>query len=97
MNIEPIDLREIDKHTANVYEAVIVSAKRARQINDEYKIEFNAMVGTIIPPSTTEEEGEDIQNPAQLKIALELEHREKPHIKAVNEVVEGKVDFDYKK
>ncbi|HSP88378.1 MAG TPA: DNA-directed RNA polymerase subunit omega [Ignavibacteriaceae bacterium] len=97
MNIEPVDLRAIDKRTANVYEAVIVASKRARQINDEQKIEFNALVGTIVPPATNEEEGEDIQNPAQLKIALELENREKPQIQAIKELLDDKVAYDYKK
>ena len=97
MNIEPIDLRIIDKEAANVYEAVIVSAKRARQINDEQKMEFNALLGTIVPQTTTEEEGEDIQNPAQLKLALELEQREKPQIKAIKELLDGKIDYDFKK
>jgi len=97
MNIEPVDLRVIDKRTANVYEAVIVSSKRARQINDEQKMEFNAMVGTIVPQANTEEEGEDIQNPAQLKIALELETREKPQIQAIKELLNGKIGYDYKK
>ncbi len=96
MNIEPIDLRAIDKEAANVYEAVIVAAKKARQINDEQKMEFNALLGTIIPQTTTEEEGEDIQNPAQLKLALELEGREKPHIKAIKELLDGKVEYDFK-
>ncbi|HZH71667.1 MAG TPA: DNA-directed RNA polymerase subunit omega [Mariniphaga sp.] len=97
MNIEPIELREIDKNAANVYEAVIVAAKRARQINDEQKMEYNALLSTLVPQTTTEEEGEDIQNPAQLKMVLELESREKPHIKAINELLEGKIEFDYKK
>ena len=96
MNIEPVDLRAIDKETANVYEAIIVAAKRARQVNDEQKMEFNALLSTVTPPATGEEEGEDIQNPAQLKIALELENREKPHIEAVNELLDGKVEYEYK-
>ena len=41
MEINPIDLREIDKRAGNVYEGIIVSAKKARQINSENKIEFN--------------------------------------------------------
>jgi DNA-directed RNA polymerase subunit K/omega len=90
-------LRIIDKEAANVYEAVIVSAKRARQINDEQKMEFNALLGTIVPQTTTEEEGEDIQNPAQLKLALELEQREKPQIKAIKELLDGKIGYDFKK
>jgi DNA-directed RNA polymerase subunit K/omega len=97
MNIEPVDLRVIDKRTANVYEAVIVASKRARQINDEQKMEFNALVSTIVPQATTEEEGEDIQNPAQLKIALELENREKPQILAMKELLDNKIGYEYKK
>ena len=95
MNIEPIDLRVIDAKTANVYEACIVSAKRSRQINDEQKMEFNALLSTV-PQSTTEEDNEDIQNPAQLKIALELEIREKPQIQAIKELLDGKIEYEYK-
>lgn len=95
MHINPIDLREIDKRASNVYEAIIVSSKRARQINDENKIEFNALLNTI-PETTADEETEDITNPAQLKIALELEKKNKPHLQALNELLEGKVEFDYK-
>jgi DNA-directed RNA polymerase subunit K/omega len=96
MNIEPVDLREVDKQTANIYEAIIVAAKRARQVNDEQKMEFNALLSTVTPPATGEEEGEDIQNPAQLKIALELEGREKPHIEAVKELLDAKIEYEYK-
>ena len=96
MEINPIDLREIDKKAGNVYEAIIVTSKRARQLNSENKIEFNALLSTI-PEATTDDENEDIDNPAQLKIALEIEQRKKPHLQALNDFLEGKVDFDYKK
>lgn len=95
MHSTPIDLREIDKRASNVYEAVIVSAKRARQINDENKIEFNALLNTI-PETAADEETEDITNPAQLKIALEQEKKKKPHLQALNELLNGKIDFEYK-
>jgi len=96
MEINPIDLREIEKHASNVYEGIIVTAKRARQINSENKIEFNALLSTI-PEATTDDESEDIDNPAQLKIALELEQRNKPHLEALNEFLDGKIDFELKK
>lgn len=95
MHITPVDLREIDKRASNVYEAIIVSSKRARQVNDENKIEFNALLNTI-PETTADEETEDITNPAQLKIALDLEKRDKPHLQALNELLEGKTEFEYK-
>lgn len=96
MEINPIDLREIDKQAGNVYEGIIVSAKKARQINSENKIEFNALLSTI-PESTTDDESEDIDNPAQLKIALQLEQRKKPHLQALNEFLDGNIDFEFKK
>ena len=88
MEISPIDLREIDKRCANVYEAIIVASKRARQINDENKMAFSALVGTIAPPAT-DDDSEDILNPAQLKISLEFEKKDKPHVDAINEVLRG--------
>jgi DNA-directed RNA polymerase subunit K/omega len=96
MEITPIDLREIDKRAANVYEAIIVASKRSRQINDEIKIAYNAMISTI-PVSANDDESEDILNPAQLKISLDFEKKDKPHIEAINELLAGKIDFEYKK
>jgi len=95
MQIVPIDLRKIDERASNIYEAVIVSAKRARQLNDENKIEFNALLSTI-PETQTDDETEDIDNPAQLKISLEMEKRPKPHIQALWELLDGKIEYDYK-
>ena len=96
MEITPVDLREIDKRSANVYEAIIVSSKRARQINDENKIAYNALLATI-PPSANDDDSEDILNPAQLKISLDFEKKEKPHIQAINELLDGKTEYEYKK
>lgn len=95
MPITPVDLREVDKRAANVYEGIIVAAKRARQLNDEYKIEYNALVSTI-PVAAGEDDAEDIQNPAQLKISLDFEKKEKPHIQALNELLDGKVEYKYR-
>jgi len=95
MQITPIDLREIDKCADNIYEAIIVSALRARQVNDEVKIEFNALLSTI-PESTTDDESEDIDNPAQLKISQDMEKRKKPHIQALNELLSDETNYKYK-
>ena len=95
MQIEPIELRSFDEKAANIYEAIIVSSKRARQINDENKIEFNALLSTI-PTVVSEDENEDIENPAQLKIALDMEAREKPQTQAIKELLDGEIDYEYK-
>ncbi len=96
MEITPVDLRKVEEQTKNVYEAVIVSAKRARVINDETKVEFNAILSTI-PAGPSDENGEDISNPAQLKISLEFEKRQKPHLRAIKELLDGDIEYSYKK
>ena len=95
MQITPIDLREIDKCAENIYEAIIVSSLRARQLNDEVKIEFNALLSTL-PEAAMDEESEDIDNPAQLKISQDLEKRKKPHIQALDELLEEETKYKYK-
>ena len=95
MQITPIDLREIDNCADNIYEAIIVSARRARQVNDEVKIEFNAMLSTI-PESNMDDESEDIDNPAQLKISQDMEKKKKPHIQALDELLNNDIGFRYK-
>ena len=96
MNLSPIDLREIDERAENVYEAIIVAARRARQINSENKIAFNALLNTI-PATGSDDEAEDVTNPAQLKMALDFEKRPKPHLQALDELLEGQIKFKYKK
>jgi len=96
MGAEPIDLREIDKKTANVYEAIIVSAKRARQINDEQKLEFNAQLTTVPQANATDDDSEDFDNPAQLRISLDFEKRKKPHQQALGKLLDGELEFEYK-
>ncbi len=49
MPIRPIELRKLENKTANVYEAVIVAAKKARMINDQTKLEFTTLLNTMIP------------------------------------------------
>ena len=96
MDITPVDLREIDKRAENVYEAISVAALRARQVNDENKIVFNAMLNTI-PSSGSDDEAEDVTNPIQLKMAMDFEKKPKPHLQALNELLAGEIKFKYKK
>jgi DNA-directed RNA polymerase subunit K/omega len=96
MDITPVELRDIDKRAENVYEAISVAALRARQVNNDNKIEFNAMLNTI-PSSGTEDEAEDVTNPIQLKMAIDFEKKPKPHLQALNELLDGEIKFKYKK
>jgi len=93
MSVRPIDIRAINKQSANVYEAVIASAKKARLINDQVKEEFKALIDTM---PQVEEDFEEKENPDQLRIALEFEKREKPHLKALDELLNGELEYHFK-
>ena len=42
MAINPVDLRAIEEKAGNVYEAIIVCTRRARQLYSRTNIDFNA-------------------------------------------------------
>ena len=94
MAIKPIDLRILESQTDNLYEAVIIAGKRARQINDDNRLEFNQLVSTIIP--AIEDEFEERGNPDQEKISLQFENVEKPHLRALNELIDNDLKYRYK-
>ena len=100
MAVKPVAIHEFTESASNVYEAIIVAAKRARQIHDDLKIELAQRLETIKALTTTPESEDDLEttiaNPDQLKISLEFEKRPKPTELALEELREKKVSFRYK-
>lgn len=94
MEITPSDLENIEKRTKNVYEAVIVAARRARKINDEIKLEYNTIINSM--PGAGEDDFDDKLNNDKIKISKEFDKRPKPHLAALGELIEEKLDFRYK-
>lgn len=94
MEIRPVDLRKVQKNTDNLYESIIVTAKRARQINAENRLEYNTLVSTLIP--AVEDDFEERGNPDLEKVSLEFEKRPKPHMQALDELIDEKIKFRYK-
>lgn len=95
MPLKPIDLDFFYKGGRNVHEAIAIAAKRARQINEENKIEFNQRVELITVKTEIEGEETDV-NPDQLKISLEFERRAKPTDLAVQELMASELEWRYK-
>ena len=100
MAVKPVAMHEFLAQTGNIYEAIIVAAKRSRQIHDEMKIELNQQLETLKALNATPEPEDDSEvttvNPDQLKISIEFEKRPKPTEVAINEVREKKVPYRYK-
>ncbi|HEY5123187.1 MAG TPA: DNA-directed RNA polymerase subunit omega [Ignavibacteria bacterium] len=93
MSVKTIDLEKFEKGAANIYEAVVVASKRARQVNDEIKMELNQRLEPIIAKET---EDDTIMNQDKMNISLEFEKRNKPSIQAVDEVLNNEITFRYR-
>ncbi len=96
MSIKPINMETFVEKAENVHEAIVAASKRARQINEETKIEFNQRVEMfLVKPESLESEEPDI-NPDQLKVSLEFEKRPKPTDVALDEMLNGDISWRYK-
>jgi DNA-directed RNA polymerase subunit K/omega len=95
MALKPIDLQFFNQEGVNVHEAIVATSKRARQINEEIKIEFNQRVELITTKTETDAEENDV-NPDQLKIAMEFEKRSKPTDVALDELMRGSLSWRYR-
>jgi DNA-directed RNA polymerase subunit K/omega len=97
MPVKPIELGKLLSKAKNVYEAIAVMSKRARQVNEEVKIEFNQRLEMIQTKVTENPEETEVEaNPDQLKISYEFERRPKPTDSAMKELLEDKITFRYK-
>ncbi len=96
MSIKPINMETFVEKAENVHEAIVAASKRARQINEETKIEFNQRVEVfVVKPESLESEEPDV-NPDQLKVSLEFEKRPKPTDVALDEMLKGDITWRYK-
>lgn len=83
------NLRDYDKETGNVYEALVVIAKRANQISSELKEELN---GKLSEFNTSSDNLEEIfENREQIEISKYYERLPKPTLIALNEFQDKKI------
>lgn len=95
MPIKPVDIEELTSKAKNAYEAIVAMSKRARQINEETKIEFNQRISMFVQKTESESEENDV-NPDQLRVSIEFEKRPKPTDVALEELLAGKLEWRYK-
>jgi DNA-directed RNA polymerase subunit K/omega len=96
MPIKPVDIEELTSHAKNVHEAIVAMSRRARQVNEETKIEFNQRIEMLAPKAESPESEEVEINPDQLKVSLEFEKRPKPTDIAVSELLNSQLEWRYK-
>ncbi len=94
MKLKSIDLNQVLEKSDSVYEAIIAVARRSRMINDGIKKQYNELISSIAA-SSTDDDLEEKANPDQLRISLDIEKQPKPHIQAIKELLDGKIQYKY--
>src|SRR6187455_972680 len=85
------DVEKISAQTGNIYESVVVISKRARQIAVNIKEELN---GKLAEFATTVDNLEEVfENREQIEISKFYERMPKPTSSAIEEFLEGKLNF----
>ena len=85
MAVKPVSLRKMEEKSKNIYEAVVVMSKRARQINQE---QFEEQV-----IEESEELEIDVFDELPDIKPEDYEEKEKVTTKAMNEFLEGEVNW----
>ncbi len=97
VSVTPVDLEMLARKGDSLYQAVAIAARRARQINDEIKTEYNARISTLVPVEIVDEDEEfEAPNFDQMKISLEIDKLGKPTLEAMDEFTHDKLEHRFR-
>jgi len=87
------DLRKLEEKTGNIYQAVIICAKRANQISMELKEELNKKLEEFA--SYTDNLEEVFENREQIEISKYYERLPKPTLLALEEFENDQIYYRF--
>ena len=90
MALEPLSIRNMEEKTSDIFEAVVVMSKRAKQILN------NRIVEEIITSADEEELEMGVYDQIEEKNPEDYEELEKVTTTAVNEFVDGDIQWAQK-
>lgn len=96
VSITPVDLEFMTTQGQSIYQAIAIMARRARQINDEIKTEYQARISTLVPVELDDDDEIEATNFDQLRISLEIDKMGKPTLEAQQEFLTDKLEFRYR-
>lgn len=85
------DLKDIEKHTQNMYESLVIIAKRAEQISQSQKQELQEKLSEFAPATDNLEEV--FENREQIEISTYYEKQPKPTLIAIEEFINDELYF----
>ena len=88
MGLEPLSIKNMEEKTSDIFEAVIVMSKRAKQILN------NRIVEEIIESTEEEELEMGVYDQIEEKNPDDYEELEKVTTEAVNEFFDGDIKWD---
>lgn len=88
-NTVPRNFEELTKETNNIYETVMILAKRSNQISSELKEELNQKLSEFA--SYTDNLEEIFENREQIEISKFYERLPKPALISTQEFIEGRI------
>ena len=83
------DLRELDVQTDNIYESIVIIARRANQIASNVKEELHGKLAEFA--TATDNLEEVFENREQIEISKHYERMPKPTLVAIDEFLNEKV------
>lgn len=81
------DMVSLSADTGNVYETVMIIAKRANQIGQELKVELNNKLEEF--QTLSNDEGQIIEDSEQMEVSRKYERMPKPTLIAAKEYEDG--------
>ena len=93
-NIQARDVKDLAARTGNIYETINVIAKRASQLSNDLKVELHDKLEEFASSSDTIEEVHE--NKKQIEISKFYEKLPNPVLIAVDEYINGSIEFQYK-
>lgn len=85
------DVRQLDAKTDNIYESLVIIAKRANQISNNLKEELNGKLSEFA--SSNDNLEEIFENREQIEISKHYERLPKPTLIAVDEFLNDKIYY----
>ncbi|AXJ02186.1 RNA polymerase Rpb6 [Cyclonatronum proteinivorum] len=92
MSARALDVEKIQDTTGNLYESIVIMAKRSRQIAAREKMELDEKLRYF---EGFEEEDEFSFNEEQERISKEYEAKSHPVVRGVGEFLDNKVAYRY--
>ncbi len=90
--MKPIDISQVEKSGISLYEAVLMMAKRARQIHEKESEKFKNELGEM-----EDEKDFDDANIDREKIAIKFDKKPKPTQVSMHELLNGELKSKLKK